>query len=276
MSLKNLLLATTGLSSVVSTAFLAVTPAGAVDVTPKPAVDGVNWKLDGLGGSFSDRGFGAGRAAVTVPLGSQFGLQMDGVAGNFDGRFFAGGAGHLFWRDPAKGLIGLYGSYSHWDQLGGLHVGQVGGEGELYLGRWTIQGVAGVESSNSATVVTTALSTTPPATSFNTVTQTTQNIAGGSRFFDQVNLAYYVTDDWKAYIGHRYLGGENALALGTEFGIPTGRGTMAALFAEGRIGENGHNGIWGGLRIYFGAKDKSLMARHREDDPTDWTPASLF
>jgi hypothetical protein len=281
MSLKNLLLTTTGLSSVVGSAFLAVTPAAAVDDTAKPAVDGVNWKLDGLGGAFSDpsRSFGAGRVAVTVPLGTQFGLQLDGVAGNFDNRFFASGAGHLFWRDPDRGLLGLYGNYTSWDQYGGVHVSQVAGEGEIYWGRWTLQGVAGIESNNSATIITKTLSTvplpnTPPGP--NTINTLTQTIAGGSNFFDQVNLAYYVTDNWKAYVGHRYLGGENALALGTEFGIPTGRGTMTALFAEGRIGENGHNGIWGGLRVYFGAKDKPLMARHRQDDPTDWAPASLL
>jgi hypothetical protein len=277
MSAKSSLLSTTGLSGIVGSAFLAVTPAAAVDDPPKPAVDGVNWKLDGLGGSVTDRGFGAGRGTVTVPLGTQFGLQVEGVAGAFDGRFLGGAAGHLFWRDPAKGLIGLYGSYSRWDQYGGVNLGQIAGEGEAYFGRWTLQGIAGVESNNSETVVTSTLSTTPPGPGPNTLTTTTQTIAGGSRFFDQINLAYYVMDNWKAYVGQRYLSGENALALGTEFGIPAGHGAMAALFAEGRIGENGHNGIWGGLRIYFGSKDKSLMARHREDDPwTDWLPASLL
>ena len=43
---------------------------------------------------------------------------------------------------------------------------------------------------------------------------------------------------------------------------------MAALFAEGRIGEDDYHGVWGGIRFYFGQKDKSLIRRHREDDPT--------
>ena len=31
--------------------------------------------------------------------------------------------------------------------------------------------------------------------------------------FDQVDLAYYPTENWKAYVGHRYLGGLNAAAF---------------------------------------------------------------
>ena len=45
---------------------------------------------------------------------------------------------------------------------------------------------------------------------------------------------------------------------------------MGALFAEGRIGEDDFQGVWGGIRFYFGQKDKSLIRRHREDDPYDW------
>ena len=46
--------------------------------------------------------------------------------------------------------------------------------------------------------------------------------------------------------------------------------TMTSLFVEGRAGENNFHGISGGVRFYFGQKDKTLIRRHREDDPTDW------
>jgi hypothetical protein len=49
-----------------------------------------------------------------------------------------------------------------------------------------------------------------------------------------------------------------------------GKGMMAALFAEARFGEHSDHGAWGGLRFYFGQKDKTLIRRHREDDPTNW------
>jgi hypothetical protein len=45
---------------------------------------------------------------------------------------------------------------------------------------------------------------------------------------------------------------------------------MASAFVEGRVGSNQFEGIWGGLRVYFGQKEKSLIRRHREDDPTTW------
>ena len=37
-----------------------------------------------------------------------------------------------------------------------------------------------------------------------------------------------------------------------------------------RAGEGSFHGVWGGVRFYFGQKDKTLIRRHREDDPTDW------
>ncbi len=52
--------------------------------------------------------------------------------------------------------------------------------------------------------------------------------------------------------------------------MPLGHGIMASLFAEGRIGEDDYHGVWGGVRFYFGQHDKTLIRRHREDDPNDW------
>jgi|SRR5262249_41169606 hypothetical protein len=43
---------------------------------------------------------------------------------------------------------------------------------------------------------------------------------------------------------------------------------MASLFTEGWIGEHGNNAVPAGLRVYFGQHDKSLIDRHRQDDPT--------
>src|SRR5690242_19651458 len=109
MALKSFLLSTTGFSSVFGSALLMAAPAAAADgaavpaATALPAVDGVNWKVDGFGGSLADRGIGAGRGSLTVPFGTQFGLQVDGALGSFDGRFFDALAGHFFWRDPRIG-----------------------------------------------------------------------------------------------------------------------------------------------------------------------------
>ena len=114
---------------------------------------------------------------------------------------------------------------------------------------------------------------TPPAIGISGAINTvvlTQSYDVKTRFMDQINLQYYVTDNWHAYIGHRYLGGKNALALGSELGLPLGRGVMASAFVEGRIGSASFEGVWGGLRFYFGQKDKTLIRRCREDGVCPW------
>jgi hypothetical protein len=219
------------------------------------AVDGVNAELAGLGGSAADKDLYGATGILAFPLGCGVGGQIDAVAASFDSRFLGAIGGHLFWRDPAKGLLGLYGSYTNWDKFGGVGIAHIAPEAEWYLGRWSVRGVAGVEFGNSASGIQNGF---------------LQTYAVKTRFFDQINVAYYLTDNFKAFVGHRYLTGKHALALGAEYGFPLRNGVMAALFAEGRIGEGKFHGVWGGLRFYFGHSDKTLIRRHREDDPVDW------
>jgi hypothetical protein len=237
--------------------------AGAADLpvkAPAPAgctqaVDGVNGKLGAFGGSFANSSIYGGTGSLALPLGCAFGVQIDATAASFDGRFLGSLGGHLFWRDPAKGLLGVYGSYANWNQFGGVHASHIGPEFELYSGQWTLQGVAGAEFGNTASGLVGPL---------------IQTYAVKTRFFDQINLNYYLQDNFKVFAGHRYLGGKNALALGGEYGIAMGHGVMAGLYAEGRVGESNFHGVWAGLRFYFGQKDKTLIRRNREDDPIDW------
>ena len=83
-------------------------------------------------------------------------------------------------------------------------------------------------------------------------------------------VSYYVTDNFKLSAGHIYTFATNFLTLESEYGVALGGGRMASLFAEGWIGERADNGVLAGLRVYFGQRDKSLMDRHRQDDPDDW------
>lgn len=257
----------TSLAGFIGGVCVSALPAAAADVAAKgasappavaayalPAVDGFNWKIEGFGGSVDDRGlYGAG-ASFSMPLAPSFGLQVDVTAAGLDGDFIGGGAGHWFWRDPSRGMFGLYGAGSYWDHAGGINANHFGAEAGWYLDRWSIEGVAGVEWGNSGSAI-------------NGTTIETFDIK--TRFFDQIDLAFYVNDNFKLFVGHRYLGGENFAAVGGEWGIPTGGGTMAALFAEGRFSGD-VTGVWGGLRFYVGQKDKSLIARHRQDDPPKW------
>jgi hypothetical protein len=232
-----------------------------VPETQMPAVDGANWKAGGLGGTLADRALYAFQGSYSLPLGYTYGLQLDAIAGSYDDRFVGAAAAHLFTRDPSRGLLGLFASVTHWDRFGGLNVGHFAGEFEIYYGRWTLQAVAGVETGNSGS---------------QTVGNLIESFDIPTRFFDKVNLAYYLNDNWKAFVGHRYVGGKNALALGSEYALRINGPTMGALFVEGRIGEEDFKGIWGGVRFYTGQKDKTLIQRHRQDDPIEWNPETLF
>jgi hypothetical protein len=227
---------------------------------PMPAVDGFNAKIDGYGGGANHTSslYGAD-GSVSIPLAQQWGLQLDGGVGSFNSSGTARGAGHVFWRDPSVGLVGAYGSYSRWNGLAGvilprtaLSVGRYAAEGELYWGRLTLGGIVGYEnvSFNMPAVV-------PGAPAFSIP----------NRFFDAIRASYYVTDDFKLSLGHVYTIGRNALTLGGKYGFSLGGGRMASLFAEGAIAGGGTNLVRGGLRIYFGQHEKTLIDRNRQDDP---------
>src|SRR5262245_24960943 len=288
------LLSTTMLSGVVGGIFLATVTVKAADLNPvappvykappavydlyAPAVDGPNAKFVALGGSYINRSLYGACGSLSFPLGGQFGCQLDGIGGRYDNRGMGAVGAHFFSRDPARGLLGLYAAHTHWDIFGGIHVNQVAGEGEVYFGPFTVRGIAGVEWGNSVFTTASTFATIPPVAGGAGAFITTTGIQGfevRTRFFDKVDLAYYPLPDWKLFVGHRYLGGRHALALGTEIAAPIPGQVKAALFAEGRIGEGDFHGVWGGLKIYFGQKDKPLIRRHREDDPKDWTPEAL-
>jgi hypothetical protein len=167
----------------------------------------------------------------------------------------------VFWRDPSIGLLGAYGSYSHWNGIGLATIPRIGAsfsrgavEGEYYAGRWTFGGLLGYETVRVNAPVVAGL--TP--------------FSIPNRFFDVIRASYYPTDNFKLSIGHVYTIGRNALTLSGEYGFAFGGGRMASLFAQGVIGERGNNAVLGGLRIYFGQHDKTLIDRNRQDDPDDY------
>jgi hypothetical protein len=250
-----------------------------------PAVDGFNAKIDGYGGGASHtHGFYGTNGSFALPLAQQWGAQIDGGVGSFAGSGTARGAGHFFWRDPSIGLLGAYGSYSRWNGIGSviiprtaLSIARYAAEGEYYLGRWTIGGLAGYESVRfnipaiGPAIGTTSTAIIPEFISpiINVPAPDPPSVPAFSipnRFFDAFNVAYYVTDDFKLSIGHVYTIGRNALTLGSEYGFGLGGGRMASLFADGVIGETGLYAVRGGLRIYFGQRDKTLINRNRQDD----------
>jgi len=274
------LLSSTFLSTWLSSAWLGAALAAEAPPSTR-AVDAVNATFEALGGSHATNGLYGGAGKFSVPLGDQYGLQLDGAAGSFGNRFIGNGAAHLFWRNPQQGLLGLYASHLRWSEYGGVNVSHFGGEGAIYRGRFTLHAVAGVEWGNNSSVLASSTTSRTFVAGLGTATQTISSTSGQldnvTRFFDRVTLSYYMTDNWKASIGHRYFGGRHMLALGSEHALPLGRGVMASAFGEGRRGEGSNNyGAWGGVRFYFGKSDKSLIRRHREDDPDSDTPTDTL
>jgi len=212
-----------------------------------PAVSQVNGKLSAFGGS-QDGGLFGVAGSLSVPLGFPYGFQIDGMVGSGKGAAFYGVGGHLFWRDPAKGLVGFYGSYASWnlDDAGttGADVGKLGVEGEAYLGRFSLEGLAAYQ--------------------FGTNTG----------FAGKAVVAYYPIDNLRLDGGIRYLEGPGAIGvIDAEWQPHAGSGLT--LFASGSFGDN-YTQALGGVRYYFGDPGKSLIQRHRTDDPGNDLPGDLF
>ncbi len=222
-------------------------PPAAEDL-PLPAVSALNGKFAVLGGGFEADGgndgelFGA-QGAISVPIGHRFGFQADGFGMWTSGELVAGGAGHLFWRDPTVGLLGVYGGGAR-NELLDFYTIRAGIEGEAYLGRMSIEAVLGWEGLDFDTG------------------------ADDDNIFALADLAFYPMDDLRLSAGYRHWNEIHMAAFGAEYQLPMQwGGSAAALFAEGRVGEDDYVAIWGGLRIYLGPEPKSLIRRHREDDP---------
>jgi hypothetical protein len=208
-----------------------------------PAVSGINGKIEFDAGllTLPTPGF-VTRAAgtLTLPVGSGFGLQADFSVATAPS-FTAGGALHLFARDPQSYLIG--GTLGFVRTPGAL-VLAAGPEAELYFERWTIEAWGGVSHSRP--------------------------MAGPSRVlpFVMADVAAYITDNWRLSVGVSSLDGYNAVHAGSEylledFALPV------SLTADARLGQDGAILATVGLRAYLGGPPKSLVRRHREDDPAD-------
>ena len=93
-----------------------------------------------------------------------------------------------------------------------------------------------------------------------------------NHIFGQADAAYYITDDFKVYAGYRYINETSFGAAGTEYLI-RGFEVPVALFARGDFGDEFVQNVTGGLRIYLSDDaDKSLIDRHRKDDPKVYAP----
>ena len=208
-----------------------------------PAVSGINGKVQ-IGGGWadlndlsSDEVFRGG-AALSFPVGDMFGIQADLSAVDVFSDTAVGGAIHAFTRDPNSYLFGVYGGYV---DAGSPNLWYVGPEAELYLDNISIEAIGGYMDVNGGG-------------------------SSGSKFYALGDLALYATDNLRLSIGASTVANFESAHAGLEWFMGD-TGIPASFTLDGRIGDEGFTSVMAGVSLYFGGEDKSLIRRHREDDP---------
>ena len=204
------------------------------------AVSGPNAKISIGAGDTDGDATGLATGSVSFPVGDKFGAQIDGAFGGVGGDAAGGIGGHLFWRDPDKGLLGLTAAFAGRDSRGPNSGGRAGVEGELYLGQFTTGASAGYQ--------------------FGEIDH------GG---VGSINLRWYGTDDFMLSGGGAVAAGDSIARFGAEYQPGVKALPGLSVFADAEFGEHDWDRVFVGLRFYFGGKTKSLIRRHREDDPED-------
>ncbi len=205
------------------------------------AVSGVNGKLGYAGGSMDGDGGNNVFGSLSLPVAQNFGFQADGLYTNVADRDFFGAAGHLFWRDWDVGLLGVAGGAVHQSEIDSSLTAL---EGEYYLDRFTLMAAAGVST----------IDYEHPAPFID---------ADVTDFFGSLGLRYYPLDDLMLSATYAHLFDSELVVGNVEYQIPL---DGLSIFAEFARGEHDYDHALFGVQIYFG-KTKSLIRRHREDDP---------
>jgi hypothetical protein len=148
---------------------------------------------------------------------------------------------HLFTRDPASHLLGATFGLAN---MPGAMVFAAGPEAELYYGRFSFEAWGGLAHTNYSNPGT------PDRTGV----------------FAMGDLAYYPDDDWRLDAGLSLLGGHVTAHLGSEYLLHDFPEPLSLAF-DARVGSDGSVGATAGIKVYLGGGDKSLIERHRQDDP---------
>ena len=220
--------------------------ADVVEEAPNCAVSGFNGKLEGGAGyadskdENGDFAFEAG-GSLSFPLGCLIGLQLDvGVSDKVEDTTY-GGVAHLFIRDPESYLLGVTGGVFDGDNASLIPIGP---EVELYLGNISLEAWGGYLNIDADD--------------------------GGSEDsgFLIADAAFYLTDDFRIWGGGKIVDDYEGLRVGFEYQFAE---LPMTLYAKAEYGDDDYFVLLGGLKFYFGGEDKSLIRRHREDDPRNRT-----
>lgn len=207
------------------------------------AVSQPNGKIEFEGGGYLNPFAGQYAAGVSfaAPLGEQFGIQVDASVHNRSNAVTTGGAIHLFTRDPESYLAGAAAGYVMTDAA---KLFAVGPEVELYLDRVSVEAWAGWANIDYVSAFRT----------------------DANGYFALADIAYYATDNTRLSLGggtilgtetvnfaveHSFVESSMPFSLTGKLAWDEGFGTRATV----------------GFKSYFGDEGKSLIDRHRQDDP---------
>ena len=219
---------------------------------PAVAVDNINFEFSILGGAYQRNVLGtasnamfSASVATPLPIFHNFGAQLDGAVGVYDGDFTSAAAGlHLFWRDSERGMIGIYGDWAYTDPE---HGGRVGVELSSYKDRWSVDALLGMQFGQH----------------FET------------EFIDEVDLSYYYTDDLRVSVGHRLTSRGHVGNLSFEHLLTDQGFEGVSVFGEIEAGEDSYVGGFGGIRYAFGGNSTSLIERDRRSSVQVRIPRNL-
>ena len=217
-----------------------------------PAVSELNGKVDYAGGNMNSAEGHNFSGSITLPVSHLFGFQADALYSRISDLNFYGGAGHLFWRNPNTGLIGLTGGYLYRDGAASVDTFQAGAEGELYWRQFTFGFFGGIGSINyqySAPFIDT----------------------NPTHFVGRVSADYYPLDNLRVGASFTTAFRDNLGKGEIEYQTPI---KGLALTGEAAWGSHGYDHWLLGVRYYFGSK-KTLRDRQRQDDPRGLMPQIL-
>lgn len=248
-TISNLPGALTVISRLAGAAAIGLALLGAAPALADPAVSSPNGKITAFGGGhgdgIDDDGLGGIAGSYTMGLGTQFGAQVDGAWARVGDEDFVNTGLHLFWRDPSRALIGLYGGYAHLSDEGGIDAGRAGVELQYFLDRLTIDTAAGVRFGDIDT-----------------------------EGYVRAKLDYYVIDNLRLSGG--YVHEELSFALtAVEYQFSAGTEAGASVFAEGRVHDEDRYTLMAGMKVYIG-EQMSLINRHRRQDPEGYLDLDLI
>ena len=213
-----------------------------------PAVSGLNAKIGAFGATREDDAAGGALLGLAFPLWWGFGAQIDGVVGD------SMAAPSTAWAATCSGAIrraacsapmaASVESGSGAFDIGG-EVGKAGLEAQLYLGRLSLEGLSAYQYGS------------------------TEGFAGKG------TVAYYPHDDFRIHLGVSHLQGPGLAGYaGLEWAPLARRGL--SLFADIGVDEDRDLRSLFGLKFYLSRSDKTLIRRHREDDPDVDLPGDLY